>query len=133
MRHIVHLLTSTIIVALVISLATCSDRPIETEDDRILATCEAFCSNEERCYPGITPGDYNNSRDEQECLVVCLEYDAWDGCAEAAHTSFSCISRLSCEEYDRRKDPDVAIGPCDAESRATTHCRLLKAIASESR
>lgn len=120
-----------ILVALVFSLVTCSDRP--TGEDPILTTCESFCANEERCYPGITPGDYNNGRDEQGCLEECPEFDNWDGCAKELHTSLQCMSRLSCEEYARDRAPDISERLCDTERRAEALCHYAKAVAAESR
>lgn len=131
MRHAAQVAAILIFVASVFSLVTCSDRP--TGEDPILTTCEAYCANEERCYPGITPGDYNNGRDEQGCLEACLEYDDWDGCADETHTSLQCSSRLSCEEYARDRAPDTSARPCNAEKRAALLCRYAKNVAAESR
>jgi hypothetical protein len=131
MRHVIQVAATMTLVALVFSLVTCSDRP--TGEDPILTTCEAFCANEERCYPGITPGDYNNSRDEQGCLEECLVFDDWDGCADETHTSLQCRSRLSCEEYARQRAPDTSARPCHTESRAADLCRYAKNAAAASR
>lgn len=106
------------LLALLLALAACRDRPVESRRDEVEALCDEFCPQRVDC---VRDGWADN--DVDDCVALCAADERLledNACGEASLAALECLAATACADLPAAVRASAGDGsaPCYAELRA---------------